>query len=129
MGSPTELYRAPANAFVYDFLGGVNKLPVKISTAGAVSFDNYVAERPDLAGLAGSAIAYVRAEDITIDREGANGIPAVVEQVFGASAAPRAELRLADGAFLEVVLRKSLDLNRGAHVTLRPDTFRVFAPD
>jgi sulfate transport system ATP-binding protein len=130
IGPPDELYRAPANAFVYDFLGGVNKLPVDIDPSGKVAFQGYAVERPDLAGIAGAAVAYVRAEDIEIGEEQTGGIPATVEQLFRAGAAPRAELRLDSGAFVDAILATSMrPLVPGDRVALRPRTFRVFAQD
>jgi sulfate transport system ATP-binding protein len=127
-GSPEEIYGAPANAFVYDFLGGANRLEAEIDAAGAVVFPGYVAQRPDLAGFKGKATAYVRAEDFEIAPAG-QGIDAAVVQVFRAGATPRVELRLDDGSFVEALIRtpEAATLEHGARVSLRPLAFRVFA--
>jgi sulfate/thiosulfate transport system ATP-binding protein len=125
-GTPQEVYRTPANAFVYDFLGGANKLDCTIDN-GVVKFDGYTVNRPDLAGVTGRATAYARSEDILIVPESAGGIPATVGEVFLAGPAPRVELKLAQG-FVEAIVRDTTGapLEYGVKVALQPQAFRVF---
>jgi putative spermidine/putrescine transport system ATP-binding protein len=75
---PTEIYRAPATAFVANFLGKINVLPADISN-GAVRVGS---SHWPAAGLAdGAANASVRPERITFsDREGLAGT--VRAQIF-----------------------------------------------
>ena len=128
-GTPEEVYRTPANAFVYDFLGGANKLICSIDN-GVVHFEKYNVARPDLAGIEGRATAYARSEDIAIVAAGQPGIPATVGEVFKAGPAPRVELRLEDGSFVEATLRDAptVSLEHGTAVAIQPKAFRVF-PD
>jgi sulfate transport system ATP-binding protein len=127
-GTPEEIYKSPANAFIYDFLGGANKLECEI-TAGVARFAGFSATRPDLAGFDGKATAYVRAEDLEILPAGSAGIAATVIETFRAGAAPRVELRLDDGSFVEALLHggETASLEHGARVVVRPTAFRVFA--
>ncbi len=127
IGAPDDVYRAPANAFVYDFLGGANKLPCVIENA-IVQFDGFSEARPDLAGLSGPAIAYARAEDLRIEAPDQPGVAAVISAIFPAGAAPRVELKLPDGAFLEALERAPgpVRWRVGEAVRVRPLAFRVF---
>jgi sulfate/thiosulfate transport system ATP-binding protein len=127
-GSPEEIYKTPANAFIYDFLGGANKLEADI-VGNEVRFAGFTADRPDLAGFAGKATAYVRAEDFEIVGESQGGIAGTVIQVFRAGAAPRIELRLDDGSFIDALIKtpEAAGLEHGSKVAVRPLAFRVFA--
>ena len=127
-GTSEEIYKTPANAFIYDFLGGANKFECEI-TDGVARFPGFTATRPDLSGFEGRATAYVRAEDLEIVPTGGEGIAATVLETFRAGAAPRVELRLDDGSFVEALLHgdETAPLDHGARVALRPKTFRVFA--
>ncbi|MEJ0023885.1 MAG: sulfate ABC transporter ATP-binding protein [Alphaproteobacteria bacterium] len=127
VGTPREVYRAPANAFIYDFLGGANKLDCIIDN-GLVKFDGYEVARPDLAGVSGNATAYARSEDIQIVSTNLRGIPATIGEVFLAGPAPRVELKLANGAFVEAIVRDApgAPLEYGTQVALQPQAFRVF---
>jgi sulfate transport system ATP-binding protein len=126
-GTPQEVYRSPANAFVYDFLGGANKLDCVIDN-GLVKFDGYEVARPDLAGVSGKATAYARSEDIQIVSTNLRGIAATIGEVFLAGPAPRVELKLANGAFVEAIVRDTpgAPLEYGTQVALQPTAFRVF---
>jgi sulfate transport system ATP-binding protein len=127
IGTPEEVYRTPANAFVYDFLGGANKLHCTI-TEGVAHFENFSVPRPDLAGVNGRATAYARADDIIIVADGQPGIPAVVGEVFRAGPFPRVELKLADDSFVDAMLRDptGIPLDYGSKVAIQPQAFRVF---
>jgi sulfate transport system ATP-binding protein len=127
IGTPEEVYRTPANAFVYDFLGGANKLVCTIDN-GIVHFDNYNVARPDLAGVEGRATAYSRSEDITIMSPDQPGIPATVGEVFRGGPLPRVELRLSDGSYVEATFHEApaTSIEHGAAVSLQPTAFRVF---
>jgi sulfate transport system ATP-binding protein len=128
-GTPEEVYRTPANAFVYDFLGGANKLNCTIED-GVVHFEGYDVARPDLAGVEGRATAYARSEDLALLAPDQPGIAATVGEVFRAGPAPRVELRLRDGTFIEASFRDAppVPLDHGAAVSIQPQAFRVF-PD
>jgi sulfate/thiosulfate transport system ATP-binding protein len=128
VGTPEEVYRSPANAFVYDFLGGANKLHCNIED-GVAYFENYSVPRPDLAGVNGRATAYARSDDLALAPPDQPGIPATIGEVFRAGPAPRVELRLSDESFVDAALKEPLliALEYGAKVSIQPQAFRVFA--
>ncbi len=75
LGTPTEVYRKPATAFVARFVGTMNELPGVVSGAGEVTvMDNRLAA-PAAKGIAkGSSVKLlVRPEDLSIDAEGMPG--------------------------------------------------------
>ncbi|HVY03425.1 MAG TPA: sulfate/molybdate ABC transporter ATP-binding protein [Caulobacterales bacterium] len=128
VGTPEEVYRTPANAFVYDFLGGANKLHCTIED-GVAYFENYSVPRPDLAGVKGRATAYARSDDLALAPADQPGIPAVIGEVFRAGPTPRVELRLNDESFVDAALKEPLlvTLEYGQKVSIQPRAFRVFA--
>jgi len=71
VGAPAEVYDAPATAFVFDFLGNVNRLPCRIESGvarfGGVALAPERHDGPDRA-----AIAFVRPHDVEL----LNGQPA-----------------------------------------------------
>jgi sulfate/thiosulfate transport system ATP-binding protein len=129
VGAPGAVYANPANAFVYDFLGGANKLACTLSD-GRVAFDGLTVERGDLRGLSGPAMAYARSEDLRLVGADAPGLDAVITGLFLAGPAPRVECRLNDGSFIELVPKpeRAGSLVLGDQVRIEPAEFRVF-PD
>ncbi len=80
-GTPTELYHAPTNAFVADFLGGTNYLPCKV-------LDNHFLESPigtyqfpEIEYPIGEYQWLLRPEQITLKQD-ENGAGRVVEKLF-----------------------------------------------
>ncbi len=67
VGTPTEVYDQPATAFVYDFLGQINRVPCKIS-GGQAQLLGFVADiavdLPD-----GPGVAFVRPHDLDLQRD------------------------------------------------------------
>lgn len=98
IGTPEELYTAPATAFVADFVGLSNRVPAEHS-AGVVLVHGtklpLLGERlPD-----GPVTAYVRPEDIAIE---AKGIPATVVASSFLGSLRRTQVRLADDSLLSI---------------------------
>lgn len=128
VGTPAEVYGQPANAFVYDFMGGANQLPCAIAS-GAVTFGGYAAPaNGDHPGPDRPAVALARPHDIRIAAAGAPGLAATVLAVFPAGGQPRVECRLADGQVVEVAVLPSDPWPAiGQAVALQPARFRLFA--
>ncbi|MEO5724049.1 MAG: ABC transporter ATP-binding protein [Ilumatobacteraceae bacterium] len=100
VGTPTEIYRAPANSFVARFVGSMNELPAVRTSAGQVDVGGVVIEvGPSSGGSGGSSGAslrlLIRPEDVSLDVVDAAGTlsGSVVSQVF-AGAATLVKVRL-----------------------------------
>ena len=93
IGSPTEVYRKPATAFVARFVGTMNELPGVVSGAAEVSVMDNRLSTPAAKGIAkGSSVKLlVRPEDLTID---ANGMPGSVTAVTFQGASTLVGVRL-----------------------------------
>src|SRR5215475_2896236 len=96
IGAPAEVYDAPATAFVFDFLGNVNRFDCRIQEGQAKVGPLLVAapEFPSARDLAG--LAYVRPHDITLRAPDEPGLPAVIRHVFTAGPGIRVELQRRD---------------------------------
>jgi sulfate/thiosulfate transport system ATP-binding protein len=71
IGVPAEVYDAPATAFVFDFLGNVNRLPCQIED-GVARFAGVALSPERHDGIDRAAIAFVRPHDVEL----LNGQPA-----------------------------------------------------
>ena len=91
VGSPDDVYDHPATPFVCEFLGDVNKLPVKV--VGSQAFFN---DRPVLGGLSqnqpGHGSLYVRPQHLRIVDDMPLALPGVVEHVRRNGPLRRAEV-------------------------------------
>ena len=129
VGTPDEIYNAPASAYVFDFIGRANAID------GHVDSDQFAAGSvplrwPALACQPGAARMYVRPHDLVLGDE-ADGIPASVT----------ASHRLADRYTVEVDVEGQphpleVDImatigatvpERGARVGLQPARYRVYS--
>ncbi len=98
IGTPEQLYRTPATAFVADFVGLSNRLPAHL-TDGVVAFQDVRLPllgdpQPD-----GPVEALVRPEDLVLGEEGLRGT--VIASSFLGSVR-RTQVRLDDGAVVSV---------------------------
>jgi sulfate transport system ATP-binding protein len=107
VGSPDEVYHAPATPFVYEFLGDVNTF-----------------ERDQ--------VAYARPYEIEVQLEpAADAIPAEVEHVVARGSVVRVALKArGDARTIEADLTRErvreLGLTKHQHVFVRPTALRVF---
>jgi sulfate transport system ATP-binding protein len=133
VGSPDDIYREPANPFVYDFLGSVNRFSARVE-AGSARVGDTVFPLAETAAGAREAIGYVRPHEIDVVRE-PDGRPALCARVRLLSVAgPVARIvldHLGTQGRIEVVLPwdryEQLGLGVGETVFLVPRRFRVFA--
>src|SRR3569623_2137911 len=96
IGTPDDVYHRPETAFVYEFMGNVNRFDCRIQDGQArvgplvVAATEFASAR-DLPGL-----AYVRPRDITLRAPDEPGLPAVIRHVFTAGPGIRVELQRRD---------------------------------
>jgi ABC-type sulfate/molybdate transport systems ATPase subunit len=129
VGTPEEVYHRPGTAFVYEFLGGANRVPCAVQD-GIVMVAGTAVTTPAARQLIdGAGIAYVRPEEISLGAAETPGVPAIVLQVFRASALPRVEVQLLDAPIsLDVALPPEVAdamLQKGQRVSLRFQKFDV----
>lgn len=98
IGTPEELYTAPATSFVAEFVGLSNRVPAELS-GGVVLVHGEALPLLGPSQADGSALAYVRPEDIAISDR---GIPATVVASSFLGSLRRTRLRLADDSVLVV---------------------------
>ncbi|AMJ60143.1 sulfate/molybdate ABC transporter ATP-binding protein [Bosea sp. PAMC 26642] len=91
VGTPDDVYDHPATPFVCEFLGEVNKLPVKV-----VGSQAFFGDRPVLGGLSqnqgGQASLYVRPQHLRIVDDTPLALPGVVEHLRRNGPLRRAEV-------------------------------------
>ena len=100
-GEPRELYEQPATAFVANFLGASNLIPVKVAGAGRLSLGHFSLAAPEVDGAARDALAMIRPERVRLEPHGAAGenrVPGMVEEVVYMGFHQDVRVRLATGA-------------------------------
>ena len=121
IGSPDEVYSAPASPFVYQFLGNVNVFHSRVQGGYAEVERNESGEK---------ATAFVRPHDIDIAHQRLDdGLQAAVQHVHPIGPVVRVEL-LHESEIVEVELSRerheALQLAAGQTVWFRPRQMRVF---
>ena len=130
-GSPTEIYRHPASAYVADFIGGANLIEGKISTRaqdGKASIETAVGfftapAAPHL--TAGNKAALVLRPELMSLSSG-EGIPAKVTHTVFRGAEWLVETSLADGTALDMMVQDITPPETGSDVTLAFDLERAW---
>jgi spermidine/putrescine transport system ATP-binding protein len=142
VGSPREVYDAPASTYVADFLGVSNLMPVEVLASGpkprcqvklgdAVLFVDSADANP-----IGAAKLCIRPEKVTIEPFGSPGdnrAPAMIERSVFLGASTQIYVRLAAGPVLQAQLNgdnAAVELTQGTpvNVHLPPHALRVL-PD
>jgi spermidine/putrescine transport system ATP-binding protein len=103
-GEPQRLYEEPATAFVANFLGASNLVPVDVGPGGTLQLGSFTvhAGRCELTG--GKALAMIRPEHVRLrphGTEGDNNIPGMVEEVVYLGFHREVRVRLATGAIVK----------------------------
>jgi iron(III) transport system ATP-binding protein len=140
VGTPQEIYRRPATAFVADFVGSMNFLAGTLLAPDKVKVDGFTFDCPAQDGLAsGAKVALcIRPEDVRVrdlPADIANRVAVEVSELDFVGAFCRATLKVqgtADVAmtadFSSNLIRDLGDeLGRKLDVALPPDRLRVFA--
>jgi sulfate transport system ATP-binding protein len=136
VGTPTEVFEHPANAFVMDFLGNVNVFPGKVQD-GVAHMAGMSVDWPQYPHAeARPASVYVRPHELDIHRmhNGNSGLAARVVHVNPAGSVTRVELQALDsGRSVHVELsparQAELRLAAGETVLVAPRRVRVFVPE
>jgi sulfate transport system ATP-binding protein len=129
LGTPTEVYDHPASIFVYDFLGGVNRVPCTVDRGIAhVHGHAVLADGPQ--PPEGDALFYVRPHQIDLRRTRVQPAwPATIRTLNMAGPLARIEVEFA-GQSLEIEMPREravdLSLEPGAAVAVEFRHGRVF---
>jgi spermidine/putrescine transport system ATP-binding protein len=103
-GEPRELYEQPATAFVANFLGASNLVPVRVSARAQLSLGDFRLHAPAADGEAGrDALAMIRPERVRLEPHGSPGenrVPGMVEEVVYMGFHQDVRVRLATGALV-----------------------------
>ena len=141
-GPPQELYEEPRTAFVANFLGASNLVPVSVARNGGPgasltlgAFTLQADECPD--ELQGEALAMIRPERVRLEAHGATGenrMPGMVEEVVYLGFHQDVRVRLATGALVRADVPNDGDAVEYAQgdavsVHLPPRYLRVLAGD
>jgi spermidine/putrescine transport system ATP-binding protein len=143
VGTPREVYEAPATAYVADFLGVSNLMDVEVVEPGPsprcqVRLGESVLAVDGAAGSRGAAKLCIRPERACLEpyvaAGGENRAPAMVERTVYLGAATQVYVRLAAGDALQVQLSTDavpIDLTQGTPVTvhLPAQALRLLPPD
>jgi spermidine/putrescine transport system ATP-binding protein len=141
IGSPTQVYEAPADTYVADFLGVSNLMPVDVVSRGpgsraevrlgesVLAVDHGGLDAPD------HSHAVIRPERVRIEEFGSvgpNRVPAMVERLVYLGSATQVHLRLAPGTDIQALLQNDggqTELTQGTpvHAFLPSDALRVLS--
>lgn len=133
IGSPEEVFHAPASSFVMDFLGQVNRFHGRdageAARQGSISYvrpHEFELIRPDPSSR---PFDKARGEDDLESR----GVTGEIARIYSASALVRIELSASDGRIIHVQMSQEEYRRLGASVgqtwTARPRRVRVFTDD
>jgi sulfate transport system ATP-binding protein len=134
VGTPQQVWERPASAFVYGFLGEVNRFSGR-AHQGRVQLDGFALAAPEHgAARDAQATAFVRPYDFDVARysPGGEGIAAQLSRALLIGPIARLELLREDhqDALLEVQMPanefKALGLREGELLLVRPRAARVF---
>ena len=142
LGEPRDLYEAPSTAFVANFLGASNLVPVNIGAAdrdGAQLGLGSFALRADRCplGSGSDAVAMIRPENVRLEPQGSGGenrVPGMVEEVVYLGFHQEVRVRLANGTLIKADVPnddEQVEYEQGDPVCvhLPPRHLRVLAAD
>jgi len=138
VGTPREVYRSPASAFVADFIGTMNFIPARMARPGAVRVGRVELLAEGAGGAPGAEVTVaIRPEDVQVQRGGgaANSVEARVATVtflgsffrvdFASDGLGEARIR-ADVA-VDVVRELELTEGQAVSVTLPASRLRIYS--
>src|SRR5215207_1829184 len=138
-GAPIDVFEHPANEFVMDFLGNVNKLPVRVEGGKALLGETSTVELPAKmfgASANGRTDAYIRPHELDISRtaEGGNCMLARVVHINPAGSVVKVRLLAQDfGLMINVAVTpdryKALALKPNETVYVTPKSAKIFEAD
>ena len=122
-GTPREVTRAPADAFVMQFLGDSNRLTVDVRD-GVARLGDIAIPAPGVGD--GKAGLFVRPRDVDYAPSG-SGLPVTVRQVLDRPDSRRLVAATDDGEMLEFDVRSDVTVNSGDRGAIAIRDGRVFA--
>jgi spermidine/putrescine transport system ATP-binding protein len=139
IGRPHEVYEAPADTYVADFLGVSNLMPVEVVSRGPGGQCQVKLGESVLEAASGGqdapdrAHAVIRPERVRIEEYGSDGpnrVPAMVERLVYLGSATQVILRLAAGPELQALTQNdgsepNLAHGTPVHVVMSPEALRV----
>jgi sulfate transport system ATP-binding protein len=128
IGTPAEVYDNPVNAFVFDFVGESNRVPV-IAADGRALFRGLPIDI-DTAGLRGPGDLYFRPHEARIGADGEAGLPATVALVRPREGRARVEAAIAGLAeLIELDVAPDQAPPPGQTISIVPTRARLFPAD
>ena len=125
IGTPAEVYDDPVNAFVFNFVGESNRVPV-VAADGQAAFRG-IPLAVDTAGLRGPGDLYFRPHAARIGSEGEAGLPATVTSVRPREGRARVEAEIAGVAdLIELDVAPETAPAVGASIAIVPTRARLF---
>ena len=138
-GKPIEVFEHPKNEFVMDFLGNVNKLPVRVEGGRALLGETGTVEMPGRlfgASADGRTDAYIRPHELDLARtvEGGNCLRAKIVHINPAGSVAKVRLLAEDfGLMINVDITperyRALALKPGETVYVTPKPGQLFESD
>ena len=138
VGTPLQVYREPASAFVADFVGRINTLPARLAEDGALQIGATVVPGQHRGEVGREVAVYLRPEDV-LARPIAPGEPHVFEaridaiEFLGAYCLVTVDAQALGARALQVVLslnflaEQALDVGSRLPLKLLPERLRTFA--
>ncbi|AGH48602.1 ABC transporter, sulfate transport ATP-binding protein [Sphingomonas sp. MM-1] len=129
VATPQQIYDEPASAFVFDFVGESNQVPVTVDGDRVIAFDRLLDVPPaTLAGMGGVARLFFRPHDAEIVGEGANGLAATVTLVRPNSGSMRVEGKLeGSDRLVEIDVAQGAAPGQGERIFVRPTRAKLYA--
>jgi spermidine/putrescine transport system ATP-binding protein len=104
-GEPQPLYEEPATAFVANFLGASNLMPVDVESAGRLCIGSFYLKSDRCEVGPGTGLAMIRPENIRLKEHGTHGenlVPGMVENIVYLGFHRELRVRLATGVCVKV---------------------------
>lgn len=131
VGTPDEVYRDPASAFVYQFLGNVNLFHARIEDGKPVLGSLGGGKRGEDAAPEAQVFVRSHSLDVHTHRQGNEMFGARVEHISPAGPFVKLELKATWGDYIEVSISRErfqqLELRKNSDVFLAPREMQVFA--
>ncbi len=133
LGTPDDVYTQPANAFVYGFLGTVNRFRGHAASGQFSGEGLELAFEGQQSPLDGAAVVYARPHELDVDRASpdSSGVVARLSRHYVRGAHVLIELERDGADLIEVELPRErferLALKYGESLVVRPRSVRVFA--
>ena len=130
IGSPREIYTAPANPFVADFVGKIEFLEGEVRD-GAIELTGCGQRLPYKGPLTGSVIVGIRPEQVQYAAAGEGELTGTVRTHFYLGDVDDCRVDLGEGKELRVIADPymSMGVAAGKQVTLKVRSFHVFPKD